>query len=69
MRVPSGDQRGAVSFVVPVVSGRGGVLPSVGTIQMREVYLPPVSASAVVTTYATREPSGAGCGSPTDWRS
>jgi hypothetical protein len=36
MRRPSGDQRGLVSLPGPAVSGRGGALPSIGTIQIRE---------------------------------
>src|SRR5947209_6027694 len=60
---PSGDQRGEVEDCVLVVNCRGGRVASVGAIQIcdcRRFCL----WSTVVTTYATRLPSGETRGSP-----
>src|SRR5262245_46529187 len=60
---PSGDQRGAVSRPGPVVKRRGSP-PVLSTVQMLERYSSR-SSESVVTTNATRRPSGETRGSLT----
>ena len=60
-RAPSGDQRGAVSRLGPVVKRRGSP-PVVSTTQMLERYSS-WSSESLVTTKATRRPSGESWGS------
>jgi hypothetical protein len=63
-RVPSGDQRGAVSRPGPVVKRRGGAPFEASTIQMLDRYSSR-SWESVVSTKATRRPSGEIRGSET----
>src|SRR5262249_17027035 len=63
-REPSGDQRGAVSRLGPVVKRRGSP-PDVSTTQTLDRYSS-WSSESVVTTKATRSPSGESCGSLTN---
>src|SRR4051812_19555765 len=56
-RLPSGDQRGCLSFFVVLVSWRGGPLPSAATSQRADA-VEFAARSTAVRTYTTVLPSG-----------
>ena len=61
-RLPSGKNRGELSFFSPPMNSVGGADPSAGTTQISALRRPDSSA-VVVRTKSTRRPSGESCGS------